>query len=227
VTKPRPLSTPLSDDEYELLADFLDGSSPYDTDGLLGLLHAVSIAPSLMPPSSWLHILLPDGMGAHDVKGAQEFVGLLIRLYNEVLRGLSEKRLLMPEPDDVDGCNSFAAGFLAGAEADPEWIDDDAHWTFAAWAAYLSGKPDLITPSLLKKLDDDPDVKRTLYETMGAIVLSAHDVFLRARRTELGQTPSAASAPTTTRVGRNEPCPCGSGKKYKRCCIDGGASVTH
>ncbi|MDZ7615749.1 MAG: SEC-C metal-binding domain-containing protein, partial [Patescibacteria group bacterium] len=22
----------------------------------------------------------------------------------------------------------------------------------------------------------------------------------------------------TTRVGRNEPCPCGSGKKYKRCC---------
>lgn len=22
------------------------------------------------------------------------------------------------------------------------------------------------------------------------------------------------------RVGRNQPCPCGSGKKYKRCCID-------
>ncbi|USD67861.1 SEC-C domain-containing protein [Vibrio sp. SCSIO 43136] len=21
------------------------------------------------------------------------------------------------------------------------------------------------------------------------------------------------------KVGRNEPCPCGSGKKYKRCCI--------
>jgi uncharacterized protein YecA (UPF0149 family) len=22
----------------------------------------------------------------------------------------------------------------------------------------------------------------------------------------------------TVRIGRNEPCPCGSGKKYKRCC---------
>src|SRR5690606_7991642 len=22
------------------------------------------------------------------------------------------------------------------------------------------------------------------------------------------------------RIGRNEPCPCGSGKKYKKCCID-------
>jgi preprotein translocase subunit SecA len=21
------------------------------------------------------------------------------------------------------------------------------------------------------------------------------------------------------RVGRNEPCPCGSGKKYKQCCL--------
>ena len=24
---------------------------------------------------------------------------------------------------------------------------------------------------------------------------------------------------TEKKVGRNEPCPCGSGKKYKKCCI--------
>jgi len=24
---------------------------------------------------------------------------------------------------------------------------------------------------------------------------------------------------TVARVGRNEPCPCGSGKKFKRCCL--------
>jgi len=28
--------------------------------------------------------------------------------------------------------------------------------------------------------------------------------------------PEAAQA--QTRVGRNDPCPCGSGKKYKKCC---------
>ena len=22
------------------------------------------------------------------------------------------------------------------------------------------------------------------------------------------------------KIGRNDPCPCGSGKKYKKCCID-------
>jgi uncharacterized protein YchJ len=27
------------------------------------------------------------------------------------------------------------------------------------------------------------------------------------------------------KVGRNESCPCGSGKKYKRCCGDGNPSL--
>ncbi|WP_295815019.1 SEC-C metal-binding domain-containing protein, partial [uncultured Nitratireductor sp.] len=25
--------------------------------------------------------------------------------------------------------------------------------------------------------------------------------------------------PRTKKVGRNDPCPCGSGKKYKKCCL--------
>jgi SEC-C motif-containing protein len=35
-----------------------------------------------------------------------------------------------------------------------------------------------------------------------------------------GDASSPALAPTggLARVGRNEPCPCGSGKKYKKCC---------
>lgn len=35
---------------------------------------------------------------------------------------------------------------------------------------------------------------------------------LRARRA------STAGSARWTKVGRNDPCPCGSGKKYKRCC---------
>jgi uncharacterized protein YecA (UPF0149 family) len=32
------------------------------------------------------------------------------------------------------------------------------------------------------------------------------------------------SPPSRPKVGRNEPCPCGSGRKYKKCC---GASAAH
>lgn len=37
---------------------------------------------------------------------------------------------------------------------------------------------------------------------------------------ENAKTDYSAFANKMPKVGRNEPCPCGSGKKYKRCCID-------
>ena len=38
---------------------------------------------------------------------------------------------------------------------------------------------------------------------------------------EVAQAPAAPRAPIVRdgrKVGRNDPCPCGSGKKYKQCC---------
>jgi len=33
------------------------------------------------------------------------------------------------------------------------------------------------------------------------------------------KTPPVQGSPRTAKVGRNDPCPCGSGKKYKKCCL--------
>jgi SEC-C motif-containing protein len=33
-----------------------------------------------------------------------------------------------------------------------------------------------------------------------------------------GELPKPATRRNENKVGRNEPCPCGSGKKYKKCC---------
>jgi len=39
------------------------------------------------------------------------------------------------------------------------------------------------------------------------------------RRNEMpSQSPAPAPPPPSPKVGRNEPCPCGSNQKYKRCC---------
>ena len=42
---------------------------------------------------------------------------------------------------------------------------------------------------------------------------------------------SARQPPQLTKVaemtGRNDQCPCGSGKKYKRCCLSNDKEVTH
>lgn len=40
--------------------------------------------------------------------------------------------------------------------------------------------------------------------------------WLYTRAVRLGPAPFKSAAP---KVGRNDPCPCGSGKKYKHCCL--------
>ncbi|MGB6047547.1 MAG: DUF1186 domain-containing protein [Flavobacteriales bacterium] len=42
---------------------------------------------------------------------------------------------------------------------------------------------------------------------------------LRAATASSTYMPHATEVRTTSRTGRNEPCPCGSGKKYKKCCL--------
>ena len=37
--------------------------------------------------------------------------------------------------------------------------------------------------------------------------------------------PAIPTRPALERIGRNDPCPCGSGLKYKKCCLDRPASV--
>jgi uncharacterized protein len=57
---------------------------------------------------------------------------------------------------------------------------------------------------------------------MAAGLLGAYQYFREHRQ---GKPVTHTSEPrrSTPKVGRNDPCPCGSGKKYKRCC--GGATV--
>jgi hypothetical protein len=40
------------------------------------------------------------------------------------------------------------------------------------------------------------------------------------RRTATGLSDASLSVTTMREIGRNDPCPCGSGFKYKRCCLD-------
>jgi len=66
------------------------------------------------------------------------------------------------------------------------------------------------------KVNDNPERQRvaTPMVTLRADGAGAMDE-ARGRR---NVTPEKKKPVTVTKVGRNEPCPCGSGKKYKKCC---------
>ena len=56
---------------------------------------------------------------------------------------------------------------------------------------------------------------------VGRAALKLHAYFLAQRGPNRGPVavPSVKPAKAPAKVGRNEPCPCGSGKKYKQCCL--------
>jgi hypothetical protein len=103
---------------------------------------------------------------------------------------------------------------------------DEEDFREAALFAYALAAPSEATPARMRKLFSKiEDLAGGLDEEERVIVGKALDDRLEAYgRAPVflgGETPETAEgeAPEPPApAGRNDPCPCGSGKKYKKCC---------
>jgi len=68
-----------------------------------------------------------------------------------------------------------------------------------------------------------PEQREDVIVRMAAGLLRAYKYFRSEREAHAGAAFRRAPKHDASKVGRNEPRPCGSGKKYKKCC--GGATV--
>jgi uncharacterized protein len=90
---------------------------------------------------------------------------------------------------------------------------------------------ELVMPiAVLARLgDDDPELQELLddqekiAQLTDAIAESAAAIYEYSR--SIADEPPEPYRRQTAKVGRNDPCPCGSGKKYKKCC--GAAANLH
>jgi uncharacterized protein len=176
----------------------------------------------MMPPSAWFGALLPNGLESLDRDEAGEAIELIMDQYNEIMGAVANDEVIIPEPDEVDACSSFATGYTMAAALDEEWIGHDDRWSFAAPFAFLAGQEELIPEALLNEMHADPDVEQTLRNNIASVLKATQETF-RALRKSLLERSGAIPRSSGPKVGRNDPCPCGSGKKYKRCCGAPGA----
>ena len=54
----------------------------------------------------------------------------------------------------------------------------------------------------------------------GKNVKDKHTVIPESEHSEIVQKEAAEPLRAGPKIGRNDPCSCGSGKKYKKCCLD-------
>ena len=67
-----------------------------------------------------------------------------------------------------------------------------------------------------------PEKREEIIVQMAAGILRAYRYFRQHQR-RVASTYGPEPQRSPGKIGRNEPCPCGSGKKYKRCC--GGLTI--
>ena len=214
----------LDDDEIDWLVGFLESShvapGAMTVEQIDGMFCALLIEPNVVLPSEYLPIIWRGDKSPEfdSMEQASHVMGLIFRHWNAVSARLSGRYphipLLFRHPDVPLG-KLWSEGFIAGMRMSGEdWYDrivDDDLRTFIAV---------LVSPALDdgEQYDDfhmTPERRAKAIETMPVAILG---IYLFMRERDGISQPRANHPIKSTKVGRNEPCPCGSGKKYKRCC---------
>lgn len=229
--KPNP-ARPLTDDELariDALLEAIDPDAAMVLEELDGFLTALSCSPR--PLSDELALALACGADADDVTGgrapaapagpeAEELAGLLRRHRLSITAALHAGEGLEPvmerDEDGESSGNLWAIGFLRGIDAQvDEWIGLDDDPDLADWLEpfeLLAQERDLASDEVVAPIEGE---RQAVVEDMidSAFAFYHHYEPARSRATAPATIRRGAPAP-----GRNEPCPCGSGRKYKRCC---------
>ena len=222
----------MTEAELDLLEALLTspalGDSALPLDALQGMLCAVLSGPRLVAADTWLPVAIGETPRFASDAQADEADRLLLRLHDTVAAELmSDDGLsLILYPTEENGKEfdfaTWCAGYLEGvdlietigAQENDSTADDEEADKLLLPFIVLSGALDE-DPELRAELEfaptDEAAVIRKWKKNFVDCVLDAHDYWLQRRLT-----------PDTIRreqpkVGRNEPCPCGSGKKYKQC----------
>jgi uncharacterized protein len=222
----------LSDQDYDALAMMLSrvvGGEIPNLEILDGFLTAIVVCPEPILPSEFVPVILSgrteDGdLVFESTHEAEEFYGLLVRYWNQINRTLREGDVHMPfllaDAEGVAHGNDWAKGFLKGThlrhDTWREIINDEngSGRLIPIWAlAYEHAKDPSLRPY---KEPISVERREQLLAGMIAGAKSLYDMFRKEGANRRARhLPSLTSLP---KVGRNEPCPCGSGKKFKKCC---------
>lgn len=238
------MMVPLSDEEMDELDDFLMSDATSDETMLLdcldGYLTAIVSSPVLIKPSEWLPGVwgptAEDEPDFDSFEQTERIIGLIMRHMNSIIWSLQDH----PE--------SFSPVFDIAVYPDHEKeYTDGEMWAYGYmrginlqrhnWNTFFENpmSAEVIRPIYLLGADDvspeeeeltaTPAQREQLSEQIPASVAWIYR-FLQPYRHAWAERKVATSYQREyPKIGRNDACPCGSGKKFKKCC--GAPTILH
>lgn len=217
----------MSNPDFSTLEKWLDSpllaGKAMPIDKLHGFLCAVVSAPDTIPPSRWV----PEAMGGEpnfeSKEQAKELAALMMRFYDTVAATLQENQplelILKARSGTLDyetWCNGYILGWALSRE---EWLrpGNEALKKLTFPIMLLSGAFKEGAEAQGEEFMPEDEYAKLQQKCIAALpnaVAGIHDFWLSRRKA----VPITRESP---KVGRNDLCPCGSGKKFKQCCGKG------
>jgi uncharacterized protein len=216
------LGTPLSQAELDRLETYL-GSDLFHgdampLDALQGFFFAIASAHDLVVPSRWMPVALGENPAYENREQAQEVLDLIMRFYNQCVRAAAAEDftlLLYEREGGGDDLEAWCAGYLEGVDLSvPSWHEagdpddvDELLFPFIVLAGELPEKE-----QRQYKAAEWEKLLISCEDAIGDAIVEVREYWKVLRN------PPKAVRRESPKTGRNDRCPCGSGKKFKHCC---------
>lgn len=227
-----------------ILCKAADPDENFNSIELHGFLFGLAITPDPVMPSQWFPVVFGKGgpMFA-DEKDAQQSLGYLMEIYNRFMSASMNKTLHFPfdykniSRDWFPDLEDWAYGLFNALILRPQhWgvaegqTEEDASeymcdvmnaFAIVDAVAFPEERSEIFetTPGAEPKSEDE--LKIMVFGLLPASVetLQHHGEMLH-KQMHSGRSQAAHEGPVRhePKVGRNDSCPCGSSKKYKKCC---------
>nr|CAA6811688.1 MAG: Unknown protein [uncultured Thiotrichaceae bacterium] len=224
---------PLSSAEMDFLDDVVQQHATEESvaniSGLHGFLTAIVSGPNSLPSIYWFPAIWGDDDSQPDWDSDEDelqFMELVFRLMDDISDILTNNPQdyapLFTDYEDYTSVTDWCYGYMGGVDLDE-----------SSWEGLPTDLFDQVTfldqHSFLINEDINISLRecRELNEKVVGIAQNLYAHWSKQRSTSrrpdypfgvgaLPQKPVIVGAKT----GRNEPCPCGSGKKFKKCCLN-------
>ena len=205
---------------------------------LQGFLFTVVSAPELIRPSEWLPIVFAEeDAGFTSPDEAQGILGQIMALYNTINAAVLDPPTLLPADcplrddvlanfEDEAPIAQWSHGFLRGHQWLEELWEDLPEEMAEELDATLMALGFFSSRQMAEDFHAEATTGKQPFEAMAEAIHRVVPAAV-AQYAQMGRSIATVLAehewdePEMThhaKIGRNEPCPCGSGKKYKKCC---------